>query len=367
MKHIDIPALVITQSPGREIYSFGIDGKVVPDFALVSRAHRNGGDISLIGYQRPEVRRHVAEIRAYLESDKPMIPNSIVLAFNKEVTFIEGDSQQHGPSRVGVLRIPTGGADKVGFVVDGQQRLAAIRESNLESFPIFAVAFIAASDAEQRAQFLLVNATKPLPRGLIHELLPGVEGRLPSRLQKRKLPAELVAHLNYREDSPLYGVIKTATNPGGRMADTSMLKVIQASLSDGILWEIAHVEKDDAVEHMYQVMAGFWRAVKSIWEDVWELKPKKSRLLHGAGVASLGYLMEEIAGKRTASGWPTTEFFEEELALVAPHCHWTNGWWDFGDERRRRWDELQNVTSDILMLTSHLRRLYRGLRGSEGP
>ena len=63
-------------------------------------------------------------------------------------------------------------ADKPALLVDGQQRAAAIRDADVAEFPVAAVAFIASGADEQRSQFILVNNTKPLPKGLIHELLP---------------------------------------------------------------------------------------------------------------------------------------------------------------------------------------------------
>jgi DGQHR domain-containing protein len=358
-----LPALALRQSPGRDIYAFGVSGKQVIRFATVSRAHRAGGDVRLLGYQRPEVQRHVAEIRAYVESQGAMLPNAIVLAFCRDVRFVEAGLASDGLARQGVLEIPLNGhGEPVGFVVDGQQRLAAIRDANVEDFPIFAVAFIADSDEEQREQFLLVNATKPLPRGLIHELLPGTQGRMPSHLQQRRLSARLVEILNYSEGSPLYRTIRTATNPAGRIADNSMLRVLENSLSDGALWEIKQVECDPgrAVERMVELVSAYWAAVRTVWSDIWDLKPRRSRLLHGAGVVSLGYLMEHMVVRRQAL--PLDEaYFVEELRRIAPECRWTEGWWEFGSGQRRRWDEVQNVSKDVMMLANHLTRKYRGL------
>ena len=51
---------------------------------------------------------------------------------------------------------------------------------------------------EQRSQFILVNSTKPLPKGLIHELLPVTPAEdLPLPLLKRRYPAQLLDRLNY--------------------------------------------------------------------------------------------------------------------------------------------------------------------------
>jgi hypothetical protein len=33
---------------------------------------------------------------------------------------------------------------------------------------------------------------------------------------------------------------------------------------------------------------------------------------------------------------------------------WTNGFWDFGPGAQRKWNELQNTTRDIQLLTNYL-------------
>ena len=362
-----VEALRLEQSPGRYIYSFGIDGKEVPKFASVSRARRADEDISLIGYQRPEVQKHIAQIREYIDSQGAMVPNAIVLAFAEGATFTpyvrrSRSARSLGGAEAGTLEIPVAraGEEKIGFVVDGQQRLAAIREAERNSFPVFAVAFEARTDEEQREQFLLVNSTKPLPKGLIHELLPGTQGHLPPHLEKRKLPAELLAHLNHTQGSPLEGAIRTATNPTGRIADNSMLRVLETSLSDGVLWEIAQVEEGEgAVVEMCKVLQAFWAAVREVWEDIWELKPRQSRLLHGAGVVTLAYLMEEMIVRYQGEPWPPKAYFVGQLELIRDDFKWTDGWWDFGGDVRRRWDEIQNVNKDVMMLMNHMTRVYR--------
>src|SRR5687767_9667419 len=82
---LKLPAMEIRQGKGRKLYSFAVDGKLLPAFTTISRIGRNE-ERQVRGYQRPEVLSHIAEIRAYLESDKPMIPNAIVVAFDKRVS-----------------------------------------------------------------------------------------------------------------------------------------------------------------------------------------------------------------------------------------------------------------------------------------
>jgi DGQHR domain-containing protein len=96
----------------------------------------------------------------------------------------------------------------------------------VEHFPVYVTAFITDSVAEQRSQFILVNSTKPLPKGLIHELLPSTPAAdLPALLLKRRYPAQLLDRLNYDPDSPLFRRIRTPTTAEGTIKDNSILKM----------------------------------------------------------------------------------------------------------------------------------------------
>src|SRR6516165_5982551 len=101
-----LPALEVRQGDGRVLYSFAVDGKQLPSFAAVSRIRRDG-DAQVEGYQRPEVLSHISSIRRYLESDAPMIPNALVVAFDKRVQFEPSPSAPVvSYARPGTLVIP---------------------------------------------------------------------------------------------------------------------------------------------------------------------------------------------------------------------------------------------------------------------
>src|SRR5262249_5120256 len=151
-------------------------------------------------YQRPEVLSHIAEIRHYLESEEPMLPNAIVVAFDSRVKFkpLVGNKVGESPCH-GHLQIPIGDnseSGKPGWIVDRQQRTAAIRDANLGKFSVFVTGFVTDNVAEQREQFILVNSTKPLPKGLIYELLPATNVQLATHLERRRFPAYLLERLN---------------------------------------------------------------------------------------------------------------------------------------------------------------------------
>jgi DGQHR domain-containing protein len=360
-----LPAIEIEQGLGRVFYSFAVDGKLLPDFTTISRIRRDKCD-ALVGYQRPEVLSHIGEIRKYLESPNPLLPNAIVIAFDQRVRFLSQEESNGSSSRFGTLVIPLepseSEAEKPGFIVDGQQRVAAIRDANIGSFTICATAFIAANESEQREQFILVNSTKPLPKGLIYELLPETNGRLPTALQKRRFPAQLLARLNADHDSPLRGIIRTPTTPEGTVQDNSILRMIENSLSDGVLYRYreAVTAKSDS-DKMLTVLKEFWKATSRVFPKAWGLPPSRSRLMHGAGIVSMGFLMDAIADRHRTVSVPQEEHFLADLTVLQAVCRWTDGFWDFGPGVQRKWNEVQNTSKDIQLLSNYLMVQYKSL------
>jgi DGQHR domain-containing protein len=357
-----LPALQVRQGPTRTLYSFAVDGKQLPTFATVSRIHRDA-NTGVQGYQRPEVLSHIAAIRKYLESDEPMIPNAIVIAFDKRVVF-EAGGPGDGYTQTGTLVIPLDPEareeDKPGWVVDGQQRCAAIREARVDAFPICVTAFITESDAEQRSQFILVNSTKPLPKGLIYELLPSTVGALPTALQLRQFPATLLERLNYDDDSPLEQLIQTPTTPQGIVKDNSILRMLENSLSDGALYQYRHPGRERGdTEAMLTLLKDFWLAVRNTFPSAWAQPPRRSRLMHGVGIISMGFLMDAITDRYAHLRVPTTDDFEYDLAEIADLCAWTEGIWRVDAEQPRKWNDLQNIPRDIQLLTNYLLGEYR--------
>ena len=358
-----VPALEVQQTAKRTIYTFALDGKELPRFAAVSRLHRQS-DSQLGGYQRPEVVSHIAGIRSYLESDDPMLPNSIVIALDKRVRFESQHRRVDGAcSRAGELVIPVdpnwSESDKPGWIVDGQQRAAAVREAKVASFPLCITAFIADTDVEQRTQFILVNSTKPLPKGLVYELLPETEGTLPKQFRLRRFPARLLQRLNHGRNSPLWHLINTPTVPEGVIKDNSILRMLENSLTDGALYYLRDPYAGAAeLERMLEVVKNYWDAISIVFPDAWDLPPRRSRLTHGVGVISMGFVMDAICDRFLPEAFPTRDDFVQDLAVLEPLCHWTGGSWDFG-AIQRKWNDLQNTPRDIQLLTDHLLDQYR--------
>lgn len=362
---MQIPAIEIRQGKGRPLYSFGIDGKKLLDIAQISRIGRNE-KAKITGYQRPEVISHIKEIRAYLETESAILPNAIVVAFNTKVTFEPLKyADANKTIRHGMLTVPVNnseGIEKPGWIVDGQQRSAAIRDADINEFPVFVTAFITDSIAEQKEQFILVNSTKPLPQGLIYELLPDTDTRLSNKLEKRRFPSILLQEVNTNDNSILRNAIQTPTNPLGFIKDNSFLRMLENSLNDGALYRYKTFEKaDDVKEKCYTLLTNFWTAVAKTFPDAWSLRPDKSRLTHGVGIISLGYVMDTISDKYRRLEIPTSNIFMSELKILENKCAWTSGEWHFSENKKRSWNDLQNISKDIELISNFLLGFYKRL------
>src|SRR3954452_9436932 len=174
------------------------------------------------------------------------------------------------------------------------------------------------------------------------ELLPGVNVAITADLEKKRLPALLVDRLNNAPDSPLAGLIKTATH-NGEIPGTVFSDALAASLKGGVLYNFRNDDGTSDTEGMVNVVSNYWKAVASVFKGAWEVDRKESRITYGGPVGALLALMDEMAGELPPNKL-SVAYFKRELALIAPACHWTadSGDWDFGVEGRRPWNALDN-------------------------
>ncbi len=341
-------AVYAKQSAMHDVLTFTASAADILEFAAIDRAGRES-DGSLSGFQRPQIAGHIRNIRDYLEQDDAVLPNPIVVAFLGGLTVV--DRQVNGHCQI---EIDTSSSAKPGLVVDGQQRLTALSQTSRTDFQLFVSAIVCRDEAELKRQFVLINSARPLPKSLIYELLPAMQG-LSRKMGERALAAELTARLNFTDGSALQGLIHQHTNPDGILKDTAIQKVIMSSASDGIMREL--LQEQDGIMRCYGLINEYYWAIRNTFPGDWEgHKPKSSRLVHGAGIVAMGHVMELLAYFDKAT---TRDEFSVGLACLKPKTAWTQGEWDFGNGERRGWRGIQNVSSDIAMLSDYLVRQVR--------
>lgn len=361
-------ALRLNQAPGSQLYVFSLTAPEISQLTDISRVSRDEtGD--LIGYQRPEVRQHVQEIVDYLDSDEVIFPNPIIIALPSTVRFVASrgpkptSASEDSAGCTGTLEIPlpVGNEPKPGWIVDGQQRTVALRKSRRQDLPVLVTAFVADNVDIQRDQFFRINNTKPLPRGLVTELLPSISSPLPPRLAIKQAPSKLCDLLNTQE--PFAGLIRrSSTSKDDRadavITDTGIVAMLTESLTSpgGCLYPYRNpISGETDFLNVLKTVTIYWTCVRDTFPDAWGQSSERSRLMHGAGIRAMGRLMDRIMSPLDPNNDATRKQVMDDLALIAPRCRWTTGTWD---ELNRPWNAVENTTRHISELSSYLIRLY---------
>jgi DGQHR domain-containing protein len=343
-------AISAQQATTHDVFSFAATPDDILAFAEIERVSRET-DGTLRGFQRHQIASHIKEIRDYLARDDALLPNPIVVAFIDQVEI------RHRADGLVEVEIRAD-KEKPGYIVDGQQRLTALSGISKPGFQVFVSAMVCRDYNELRQQFVLINNTRPLPKALIYELLPTVEG-LPDRFTARAFAARLVDLLNYDEASSLHGLIYQHTNPRGVIRDTALQKLIMNSASDGAIRQF--VNEPDYVERSFSLISEFFWAVRKTFASDWDgMTPKTSRLVHGAGIVALGYVMELLYSRTSAC---LRDDFAVGLSLLCGKTAWSAGRWHLSDDDVRPWNGLENTPRDIDTLANYLvREVKRALR-----
>lgn len=360
-------ALKVLQNEGTPLYLFALAAEEVDLIASVARIGRDEAG-KLIGYQRPEKKKHVKQIQDYLDSADVLFPNGLILALPPQVRFksSRGPATSDGLVIAGTLEIPLSeGPDgpRPAWIVDGQQRSLALSRTKNRRLPIPIAGFVADTLELQREQFLRVNTVQPLPANLVTELLPEIT-RVPSgRMPTRKLPSALVDMLNQDPSSPFAGMIKRASTTdeakkAAIVTDTGLVEALKESLESpsGVLFPYRNIATGTTdTEGIRDVLITYWSAVRNTFPGAWGMSPTKSRLMGGVGIRAMGRLMERVMAHVDASSPTAIQDAEAELQVIVDSCFWTSGTWP---ELGLPWDELQNTPRHISALSNYLARAY---------
>ena len=361
-------ALRVQQCEGvPPLYQFSLTGEELHQIADISRITRDEqGEV--IGYQRAGVKKHVDGIAAYIDSERPLMPNPIVLALTAHTKFVgsRGPHVSDGHGSAGTIEIPIPGErqPRPAWIVDGQQRSLALAKASRQGFAMPVVAFVAETVELQREQFLLINNSRPLPRGLVTELLPEVDTTLPPNLAQNRIPSKLCEFLHVHPDSPFCGLIRrpSMSREDSRKAviqDTSIVEMLRISLNNvsGCLCSYRNLATGTMeIEGVLATLNTYWGAVRDVFPDAWGRPSRESRLMGGVGISAMGRLMDKVMAFVDPYSPDAMDGVRADLELIAPHCAWTEGEWVKLDGRA--WNELSNTPTHKRLLANHLVRSF---------
>jgi hypothetical protein len=174
------------------------------------------------------------------------------------------------------------------------------------------------------------------------------------------VPRPVVGEAQSRRSVAFAGNDPHPTTVDGSIKDNSVLKMLENSLSDGVLYRFRKtVTEESDAETMLRILHAFWGAVAEVFRDAWGINPRRSRLMHGAGIISMGFVMDAIADRHRQQGTATREQFQADLEPLREACRWTDGYWNFGPGLQRKWNEIQNTPRDIQVLANYLLVQYK--------
>lgn len=358
MNKITVRALRTRQGLDVDLYAFFLPGDQVAQIADISRLRRGEGQLE--GFQRREIKTHVAEIAEFLSQGPVLFPNAIILALSSEVRFksARGPAGEDGLVRSGELTLPIRPeGQRAAWIVDGQQRSLALARAQKADLPVPVIGFLSDDVAARREQFILVNKAKPLPPRLIDELLPEMSFNLPRSLKPRQAPSQLCGALNDDPNSPFFGLIKreSQAGPDAVVTDTALVAAIQHNLRAG--GALGAYDGEAGLDAAYQALVTYWSAVRDAFPDAWGRPASESRLMHAAGIRALGALMDPVWTRADATADPAAATMAA-LERLAPHCCWTEGAWA---ELNWLWNDVQATSKHIKGLSELLIKLDRDL------
>jgi DGQHR domain-containing protein len=243
VEFVTVPAHEIKQQ-GHTMYSFVATSTDLLRICTVSRREED----SEKGYQRHLKESRLRQVARYIDDDKGVIPNNIIINF-----FGDAVTYTHGRLRFPKNRVSA-------WVIDGQHRLFGFKYAK-HPYSLLVMAFLDLDLREQVDIFTVINTEqRKLPTSLALDLLKFTgdpEKDLDTRCR------ELVARLNDESDSPWYQGINMTGEGTGIISLVNFVRKLRPHLDlNGVL-------SNYTFEEQYGAMANYWRAIRAVFVDQW--------------------------------------------------------------------------------------------------
>lgn len=244
-----IPALCIKQDK-HTFYVFGLKASVLWPMVSINRRSETEDR----GYQRVLSTARVAAVANHIKSRNPL-PNSVLIALDKAI---------YDPDK-GTLTIPSG--KDVGWVIDGQHRIAGAHEAAKEKDIELCVAAFVEVDVEfQIEQFITINReAKGVPTSLLYDLLSHLPNRTKPQDVANERAVEIANELRHNDGSPLlHRIVVTQSPSKGQISITNFVRKV-APL----------VHPDRGALRIYTlpeqklIISNYFSALKKVYSEQW--------------------------------------------------------------------------------------------------
>lgn len=246
------------------------------------------------GYQREINEPHARRIASYLgnEEGDNVLPTSLIINYRTPLVVRDlEDEMVELDIRPGLI----------GYIVDGQHRLAAANRAIEEGTDLskyeFGVTITQFTLAEEMSHFRNINtsANRP-PKGLgqvINARLSEEFGRPTANVtdQATNRVVALVSRLSSDSESPWYGKVAM-----GGLRKRSFNTIVQSALVKAFLPLFTagrFYDPAERPEHIYQIVLNYWKAVEHVWPTA-VANEQNSIILRANGAEPLIIILSRI-------------------------------------------------------------------------
>lgn len=246
---VQVSALQLNQGSA-SLYVFKMNAKDLWEIISINRRDSDKDE----GYQRVLPNSRVKALSNYI-SEGHCIPNAIVISF---------DSATYNAAS-GLLSIPPG-AD-VGWVIDGQHRLAGAYEAtktNGSRYELAVVAFLGLSEEDQVEQFITINReAKGVSSSLVLDLLHMIPRKKPSDIANERA-ADIAKEMRDEKSSPLHNRIVIDSPSKGQISMTNFVRKVTP-----LVHQETGILKSFSLEEQKKILTNYFVALKSVFPEEW--------------------------------------------------------------------------------------------------
>lgn len=234
------------------LYAFCAPATELWSFLSINRRDTNKDE----GYQRVLPNSRLRAVAAYVRGGNA-IPNSLLVSFEENTKFDEQTSE---------IIIPSG--TDVGWVIDGQHRLAGAHLANEENETLYEFCVIAAIglDIEKQIElFITINReAKGVPTSLVLDLLGKLPQKRPGDVANERA-ADLAKALRDDPDSPLYRRIVIDSPRSRQVSLTNFVRKVTP---------VVHTERGRIAEYSFEqqrsILNNYFLGIKNTFSEEWK-------------------------------------------------------------------------------------------------
>lgn len=321
---IEVDCMEISQGT-QKLYVFSMLASTLWGLVSINRRDTDKNE----GYQRVLPNSRVKAVAAYI-NDGNAIPNSILVAL---------DNASYDPSR-GKLTIPAG--TDVGWVIDGQHRLAGAHEAAVQfgtDYELVVIALLGVDEDKQVEYFVTINReAKGVPTSLVLDLLKRIPKRKPGDIANERA-ADLARELREEKTSPLYSRIVIDAPSKGQISLVNFVRKVNP-----LVHQQSGRLRVYSLEQQKTILSNYFQAIKEVYGEEW--RKENTVFFRTVGFGALMNVFERVFNEctdRYSSFQPAD--IKRLLSLVADFDF--GQWVEYGSGNKAETDAAQDFLIDF--------------------